>query len=97
MIGEMKKAMHKVMFKVIPSCKEAMELQSRAVDGELGVGKRMLVAIHVMMCRVCRRYGKQVSHVSEFASELPERAPMGELHPMPPEVKERIRKSIHSR
>ena len=90
----MKEAMHKMMFKVIPSCRKAMELQSRALDGELGIGQRMLLRIHVMMCTICRRYARQLGYLKEIAREIPEKGAFAQDGSMPTEVKDRIREKL---
>ena len=90
----MKETMQRIMFKVIPSCREAMELQSRALDEHLGLGKRMLLRVHVMMCKICRRYGNQLELVSEITKEAPDKASFEKSQPMPEEVRARIKESL---
>ena len=38
------------------SCREALELMGKYVDGELGVWTRWRLRLHVWICRICRRY-----------------------------------------
>ena len=86
--------LHRILFRLIPSCREAMELQSRALDGELGPRKRMLLRVHLMMCKVCRRYGKQIGFVSRCAKEIPERGTFEKTPPLPEECRARIRAKL---
>jgi len=42
------------------ACREVTELASQHLDGELPLGKRVAFRLHVMMCRHCRRYLRQL-------------------------------------
>ena len=90
----MKETMQRMMFKVIPNCREAMELQSRALDENLGFGKRLLLKMHLFICRICRRYGKQLECVRDITRESTEKAQFEQTQPMPEEVKARIRENL---
>ena len=90
----MKETMQRIMFKVIPNCREAMELQSRALDEKLGFGKRLLLKMHLFICKICRRYGKQLECVRDITRESTEKAQFERAQPMPEEVRARILENL---
>lgn len=38
------------------NCQEALNLLGEHVDGQLGVGDRWRLQLHLWICRLCRRY-----------------------------------------
>ena len=42
------------------SCKEITELVSKSLDTKVPFMKRMELKMHLMMCRLCNRYAKQI-------------------------------------
>jgi len=42
------------------TCKQASELVSKKLDGELAWRSRIALNIHLMMCGLCRRYARDV-------------------------------------
>ena len=43
-----------------PSCKEATRLQSASLDCKLTLRQGLGLRFHLMLCKWCRRYGKQI-------------------------------------
>ena len=43
-----------------PSCREAVRLQSEAMDHPLPLVRRLGLRIHLVLCKWCRRYGSQI-------------------------------------
>ena len=41
-------------------CKDVAELASRYVDNDLGVMQRTQMRLHLMMCKHCSRYVRQI-------------------------------------
>lgn len=60
------------------SCKEITHLASRALDEELPLSQRIGIQMHLMMCKYCSRYARQLKflrtvmsgYLSEQADEL---------------------------
>lgn len=52
-------------------CRQATELMSRQLDGRLGLGQRLSLKMHLMMCGGCRNFGKQVRFLREALRRLP--------------------------
>lgn len=55
------------MGEVSPSCKEAVRLQSLALDSKLTPTKRFGLRFHLLFCKWCRNYGKQISFLRSAA------------------------------
>ncbi len=52
------------------SCKETSELLSRAQDERLTFTERMGMRIHLLMCRLCRGYEKQLLFIRKATESL---------------------------
>jgi hypothetical protein len=82
------------------SCRDVTQLISRSMDASLPVGKRIGVRVHLLICRFCARYEKQLLLIRETvrrvaaAEELPGGPSAEELSE---EARGRIRQSLHSR
>ena len=82
------------------SCKDVTQLISESMDHSLPLGKRIGVRIHLLMCRFCERYERQLLLIRETVKHLvaaqdkPE-DPSGEI--LSEETRERIRQSLRSR
>lgn len=46
---------------ILPDCKEATRLISRALDGPLPFGRRMRLSLHLLWCDACRRFERQAT------------------------------------
>ena len=57
------------------NCREISERASDYLDGSLPWMMRMHVRIHLMMCRFCREYVRQLSLVVDTLSQLPKQRP----------------------
>ena len=53
-------------------CKTASRLQSEALDRKLPFRQRFGLRIHLLLCKWCRRYGKQITLLSSAAHEHPD-------------------------
>ena len=54
------KALSRGIADLSPNCKEAVRLQSDALDQPLPFRKRIGLGIHLLLCKWCRRYGRQI-------------------------------------
>ena len=43
------------------NCKQIIELTSQKMDTQLPLLTRLEMKIHLLMCKTCRRYGRQLS------------------------------------
>ena len=81
------------------SCKDVTQLLSESMDHSLPLVKRTGVRLHLLMCRFCARYERQLLLIREtvrriVASEEKPGEPPGET--LSEESKERIRKSLRN-
>ena len=80
------------------SCKDVTKLVSESMDRSLPFGKRIGVRLHLLMCKFCARYERQLLLIRETVRRLAATVeapgePFGET--LSEEAKERIRKSIN--
>ncbi|AYF85773.1 zf-HC2 domain-containing protein [Pseudomonas sp. JS3066] len=54
------------------TCKELVARSSELLDGELSFRERMAVRRHLMLCRNCRRFIKQMKLTQAVVRLLPE-------------------------
>jgi len=81
------------------SCRDVTQLISESMDTSLPIGKRLGVRFHLLMCKFCARYERQLLLIRETVrrivgtDETPGEPP-GET--LSEEAKERIRKSLRN-
>lgn len=81
------------------SCRDVTKLLSESMDTSLPIGKRIGVRVHLLMCKFCARYERQLLLIRETVRRLaaleekPEE-PSGET--LSEESKERIRNSLRN-
>ena len=75
------------------SCKDVTQLLSESMDASLPIGKRIGVRLHLLICKFCLRYKRQLLLIRETARRLAatEDVP-GET--LSAEARDRIRKSL---
>jgi hypothetical protein len=77
---------------LMPNCREAVRLQSDALDRPLSFWQRAGLRVHLLLCRWCRRYGRQIAFLRTAAHDFEhDHSPE---QPMPAEARERIRKAV---
>ena len=77
-----------------PSCREAVRLQSSALDRPLTLRQRLGLRMHLVLCRWCRRYGEQIKFLRAAAHKCAEHDGLGMPATLTPEVRERIKRSL---
>lgn len=77
---------------VAQPCRGQTALLSREIDEPLSAGESLGVRVHLLYCRACRRFRKQIRLLRELAREIGSRAeaPAG----LPAEVRERVLRRI---
>lgn len=81
---------------VSPDCREATRLQSNALDGRLSLRQRFGLRVHLMLCKWCRRYGKQIRFLCEAAHEHHEKIVEAAPQKLSPDARERIRGKLRN-
>ena len=81
------------------SCKDVTQLLSESMDHSLPLVKRIGVRLHLLMCRFCARYERQLLLIRETVRQI---VGAEDRHGEPPrdtlsrEAKERIRDSLRN-
>lgn len=81
------------------SCKDVTRLLSESMDRSLPIGRRVGVRLHLLVCKFCARYERQLLLIRETVRRLaatgdkPGESPGESLSE---EAKERIRKSLRN-
>jgi hypothetical protein len=81
---------------LFPSCRESARLQSDALDRQLPFFRRLGLSLHLLVCKCCRRYGRQIA----FLRVAGHKCAQGEDHmpspTLPPEARERIKRALQT-
>jgi len=79
------------------SCKEAAALVSESLDRKLPLGQRIALRMHLIFCRFCRRFSRQVLFLKEAAGRV-KNGKAGEESPvsgsLSAEAKEKIEQAL---
>ncbi len=79
------------------SCKEAIRLVSENLDREMPLWRRMGLRLHVLMCRACSRYTRQVTALDRVVAEHYQGdPPTVEPETLPENSLKRIKASLRS-
>ena len=76
-----------------PNCKAASRLQSEALDRKLPLRQRFGLRAHLLLCKWCRRYGKQITFLRDTAHEHPDKM----AEPVPQRLSDEARERIKHR
>ena len=79
------------------SCRDVTQLISRSMDASLPVGKRIGVRVHLLICRFCARYEKQLLLIRETVRRLAAAEETGDsptAEALSEEARERIRAAL---
>ena len=77
-----------------PNCREASLLQSEALDHSLSRGQRFGLRLHLLLCKWCRRYGKQIRFLRQAVHEHPDEVNDASPQSLSPEARERLKQSL---
>ena len=77
-----------------PDCREASRLQSEALDHPLPKAQRFGLRLHLLLCRWCRRYGKQIHFLRQAAHEHPESLTQATPEELSSDARERLKQSL---
>jgi hypothetical protein len=81
--------------KWLPTCKEATELASLAMDKRLPFTNRMVLQLHLAMCKNCTRFNRQLQEMRrQFRVET---AADDGLAGLAPEARQRITSELNKK
>jgi hypothetical protein len=79
------------------NCKEVSSRVSESLDHRLPLYQRLLIRMHLLMCKYCARFRRQVKFLREICRSyhLDESAKDPAVN-LPPDARERIRQALKS-
>lgn len=60
------------MGRLMYSCEQASKLSSRAMEEPLGRLQRVQLSLHLMLCRNCKNFSRQIEFLRRTSRKLPE-------------------------
>lgn len=60
------------MSKLMYSCEQAARLSSRAMEQPLAPTERVLLGMHLMMCKGCTGFAQQIEFLRRASRKIPE-------------------------
>jgi hypothetical protein len=75
-----------------PSCKESVQWQARATQGNLNMTERIGLKLHLFLCAWCRRYKVQMNFLRNALRKTPPPEPAPRV--LPREARERIKQKL---
>jgi hypothetical protein len=85
------------MVQLMFSCKEASIRLCESMDRRLPFQQRLMIRMHLAMCRFCRRYHRQVQCLREIVRDQRlQEAGMDESVTLSPEACERMKEILRS-
>lgn len=76
------------------SCSEVSRLASERMDRELTLRERLAFNMHVMVCRNCRRYARQIALVRQATGRLRQRGAQSGSAGLSDEARARIARKL---
>jgi hypothetical protein len=77
---------------LMPNCREAIRLQSDALERALPFSQRVGLRIHLWLCVWCRRYGRQIRFLRRIAKECDHDHASAQV--LPAEARTRIKRTL---
>jgi len=81
---------------ISPSCKDAVRLQSDALERRLPMLQRLGLRIHLLFCKWCRRYGRQIGFLRDAARQHPDELADPAPRKLSAEARERIKQPLQA-
>ena len=81
---------------LMPSCRQVARIQSDALERPLGVSQRLGMWLHLLVCKWCRRYGRQIRFLSHAAQEHSDDLTGCVPQNLPAEARQRIKQRLRS-
>jgi polyhydroxyalkanoate synthesis regulator protein len=76
------------------SCREISYLVSKSMDERIPVRQRLGVRMHLMMCRFCARYKRQLELLRRIMHHYAEQLQEQAAAELPPEARARIKDAL---
>ena len=79
-----------------PSCKTAARLLSEALDHKLTFRQQLGLRVHLVLCKWCSRYWKQIAFVHSVVHSRPDEVTTAVPRQLSDEARERIRQKLRA-
>ena len=77
-----------------PNCRDAVRAQSEARDHPLPPARRLGLWLHLLICKWCRRYGKQIRLLRKLAHEGQDNLEAAAPQKLSAEARERLKRQL---
>ncbi len=77
-----------------PTCKEVIRLLSESMEHPLPLPQRIKIRVHLLICKWCTRYQKQIGFIRAILRRDPEKAGQKTGASLSSEAKERIKETL---
>ena len=94
-LANLLKTLARGMAALSPNCRQASRLQSEALDHRLPFPQRVGLRIHLLLCKWCRRHGKQIRFLRDAAHEHPDALP--DAQKLPDAARERMKQRLRAK
>ncbi|MDJ0720634.1 MAG: hypothetical protein QNJ04_03345 [Desulfobacterales bacterium] len=82
---------------MMPNCKETSRLVSASMDRKLPFFKRLLLRLHLRMCKYCRRFEQQLFRIRAISRHLDQHIEaLDSAITLPDEARKRMRNALRS-
>jgi len=88
------RAIMRPMSKVMPPCSEISQLLSTGMDQKMSLWQRMSVRVHLVLCKMCRRYRDQLRLIHDASSCYGDPEKNDTEEGLSTEAKERLKQAI---
>jgi hypothetical protein len=78
------------------NCRQAVRAQSEALDQPLSPARRFGLWLHLLLCRWCRRYGRQIRFLRDAARDYPDVFSTADSPALSPAARDRIKQRLRS-
>ncbi len=97
MFGRIKSGFNKLVWRVLPSCKDITALVSRSLENDLSWREKLIMKTHLYTCIACQRYLAQVKFMGEVLQKQETKIEQGEYAPrLSSEASERLKNALKS-
>ena len=97
MFGKIKNGFDRLVWRLLPSCKDITALVSRSLENDLSRREKLVMKTHLYTCIACRRYLAQVKFVGEVLQKQEVKIEKGEYAPsLSSEASERLKNALKS-
>jgi len=95
LIGSLKMRWLKWVWQHTPSCAEVARLSSQRLEQPLGLGTRLRIRLHLVICVWCHRYLKQLEFMHQHLRLVEQHEVSPARRALSPDAKRRIIRDLH--